>query len=90
MGAIDEAGKVGVSAVEAMKSTPLAIALLLVNACFIGFVGYVLSIVGQNAAERNLSQTALIEKLVTECRQTSRPMNWSPRLRWPPDIAPSP
>jgi hypothetical protein len=73
MGAIEEAGKVGSTAVESMKSTPLAIALLIVNACFIGFVAYVLSIVGQNAAERSQSQTQLIEKLVTECRQVSKP-----------------
>lgn len=84
MGVTEEAGKVGTAAVEAMRSTPLALALLLVNACFIGFVAYVLSIVGNNAAERNQSQTQLIEKLVTECRASPRAMNWSPRLQWPP------
>jgi Tfp pilus assembly protein PilV len=69
---IDATGKVATSAVEAMKSTPLAIALLIVNVGFLGFAAYILGEVASNAKERNTSQLELISKLVTDirdCRQ---------------------
>jgi hypothetical protein len=69
---IDTTGKVATSAVEAMKSTPLAIALLIVNVGFLGFAAYILGEVASNAKERNTSQLELISKLVTDirdCRQ---------------------
>jgi hypothetical protein len=67
-----EVGKVATSAVEAMKSTPLAIALLVVNVGFLSFAAYVLGEVAANASERNKSQLELISRLVTDirdCRQ---------------------
>lgn len=67
-----EVGKAAASAVEAMKSTPLAIALLVVNVGFLGFSAYVLGEVAANASERNKSQLELISRLVTDirdCRQ---------------------
>jgi hypothetical protein len=69
-------GKVASTAIDAMKSTPLAIALLVVNIGFLSFAAYILGQVAANAAERNKTQTELIEKLVTDirdCRQPSRP-----------------
>jgi len=74
-GPIETAGKVATSAFDAMRSTPLAIALLVVNIGFLGFAGYVLGKVAANAAERNQSQVELIGKLVNdirECRQGPR------------------
>jgi hypothetical protein len=71
LGVTEEAGKVASSAVESMKSTPLALALLLVNCIFIGFNGYILSAVASNAAERNKTQMELIAQLVggiRDCR----------------------
>lgn len=71
---IEATGKAAVSAIEAMKSTPLAIALLIVNVGFLGFAGYVLGQVSVNASERNKSQMELIGKLVgdiRDCRQGS-------------------
>jgi Tfp pilus assembly protein PilV len=68
----EQVGKVASSAVEAMKSTPLAIALLVVNVGFLGFAAYVLGEVAANASERNKTQMELISKLVTDirdCRQ---------------------
>ena len=68
----EEAGKVASTAIDAMKSTPLAIALLVVNVGFLAFAAYVLGEVSTNAAERNKTQQELILKLVTDirdCRQ---------------------
>jgi hypothetical protein len=81
---IEQAGKVANSAVEAMKSTPLAIALLVVNVGFLGFAAYVLGEVAANASERNKSQLELISRLVSDirdCRQPApTPTTWSPLL----------
>jgi Tfp pilus assembly protein PilV len=69
---MEQAGKVASATVDAMKSTPLAIALLIVNVGFLGFAAYVLGEVAANAQERNKTQTELITKLVTDirdCRQ---------------------
>ena len=68
----EEVGKVAVSTLDAMKSTPLAIALLVVNVGFLGFAAYVLGEVAANASERNKAQLELITNLVRDirdCRQ---------------------
>jgi Tfp pilus assembly protein PilV len=70
--AIEATGKVATSAIEAMKSTPLAIALLVVNVGFLGFAAFVLGEVASNASDRNKTQMELITKLVgdiRDCRQ---------------------
>jgi hypothetical protein len=80
MGLTEEAGKVGTAAVSAMASTPLAIALLIVNIGFLGFAGYVLGEVAQSARLRNETQMELITKLVTDirdCRQGAKPTAWT-------------
>jgi hypothetical protein len=63
-----EVGKVATTTVEAMRSVPLALALLVVNCGFLAFAAYVLGEVASNAAERNKNQTELISKLVTDIR----------------------
>jgi len=76
MNAIEETGKVATGVVNAMQSTPLAIALLVVNVGFLGFAAYVLGEVAANAQERNKMQTELISRLVSDirdCRQGPRP-----------------
>jgi hypothetical protein len=76
MGVTEEAGKVAVATVGAMQSSPLAIALLVVNMGFLGFCGYVLGEVAANASERNKQQMELIARLVTDirdCRQGAKP-----------------
>jgi hypothetical protein len=47
----------------------MAIALLLLNACFLAFAMYLLGQVATNSGERNKSQTELISKLVSECHK---------------------
>ena len=69
---IEQTGKVASGIVEAMKSTPLAIALLVVNVGFLGIAAYVLGEVAVNAKERNQSQLELISRLISDirdCRQ---------------------
>ena len=72
---IDTTGKIATSAIDAMKSTPLAVALLIVNIGFLTFSTYLLGKVSENASERNKSQIELISKLVNDirdCRQGPR------------------
>jgi hypothetical protein len=72
----EQAAKVATGVVNAMQSTPLAIALLVVNVGFLGFAAYVLGEVAANAQERNKTQSELISKLVTDirdCRQGPKP-----------------
>lgn len=72
MSPVETTGKVLGGAIDAMKSAPLAIALLIVNVGFLGFAAYLLGEVAANSRERNKSQTELIGKLVTDirdCRQ---------------------
>jgi hypothetical protein len=69
MGLTEEAGKIANTAVAAMgASSPLAVALLVVNIGFLGFCGFVLGEVAANAAERNKSQLQLINDLVHDIR----------------------
>ncbi len=70
---VEAASRVANGALEAMKSTPLAIALLVVNVGFLGFAAYVLGEVAANSAERNKAQLQLISSLVTEIRDCRQP-----------------
>lgn len=72
MNTVEGATKVATAAVSAMASTPLAVALLIVNVCFLATASYVLKEIATNSKERNKAQTELIVKLVseiTDCRQ---------------------
>jgi hypothetical protein len=80
----EQAGKVGTAAVSAMSSQPLAIALLIVNVAFLGFAGYVLGAVANNAQERNKSQMNLIEKLAGDIRDCRVGKPGASILRLPP------
>lgn len=72
-GPVETAGEVASTAVSAMQSTPLAIALLIVNICFLGFAGYVLSEVAANSKARNTEQQALISSLIKDCQLKGHP-----------------
>lgn len=78
-GIVDQVGSVSTVAVEAMKKTPLALALLLVNIAFLGLVAYVLGTVSGETALRNRMQMDLIGKLVqniVDCRRAeAAPLN---------------
>lgn len=87
MGVTEEAGRVAVSTVDAMRGSPLAIALLLVNAGFLGLIAYILGEVAGNEGERAKAQAELITKLVTDirdCRQGPKPTTWT--IDYPPSF----
>ena len=76
MNGIEGTTKIASTALDAMRSTPLAIALLLVNVGFLAFAGYVLGHVAANSSERNKNQVELISRLVSDirdCRQLAPP-----------------
>jgi hypothetical protein len=78
MGVTEEAGKALSSTVEAMKSSPLAIALLFVNIGFLIFVGYVLHVIGTISIDRSKTQNELVMQLVSalaECKATAKALN---------------
>jgi len=81
MNPIEATGKVAASTVEAMKSTPLALALLIVNVGFLGFAAYILGEVAANASERNKAQLELIGTLVKDIRDCRQP-NQKPTAIW--------
>ena len=69
MGVTEEAGKVASSVVEVMRGAPVILALLLVNAAFLGFTTYLLGQVAANAREQRSDQSALISQLVRDIRE---------------------
>ena len=83
-GIVEQTGEVAKSAIQSMSGVPLAIALLCVNALFLGLMAYILGEVSANAGERNVAQLKLINDLVhdiRDCRggapvQRRDPANW--------------
>jgi hypothetical protein len=73
MGVVDATGKVASEAIGAMRSTPVAIALLLVNCAFLGFVAYILGEVSASSRERDKVQNELITSLVKDIRDCRAP-----------------
>jgi hypothetical protein len=67
MGPTEAVSNVANSAIGAMRSTPLAIALLVVNVVFLGVATYVLGEVAENSRDRNKVQLELINTLVKDC-----------------------
>jgi hypothetical protein len=68
MNITEEGARAANSAIDAMRSTPLAIALLCMNIGFLCFTAYILAQVASNAGERNKAQLELITNLVRDCR----------------------
>lgn len=67
-GIVEQTGEVAKSAIQSMSGVPLAIALLMVNALFLGLMAYILGEVSANASERNAAQLKLINDLVHDIR----------------------
>lgn len=84
MGVTEEVGKAAGSIVDTMKGTPMILALLLINVCFLGAVVYLMGEAVANSASRNQQQLGLIEKLVTDirdCRQGPRTNSYDPTTK---------
>ena len=85
-------GGVTKSAISAMSSQPLSLALLLINVVFLGFSAYVLKQVSENSAERNKAQTEMIQTLIRDCRRVGTIAlllmlaGCSGRLSWVEDV----
>jgi uncharacterized membrane protein len=81
----EQAGKVATTVVDSFKGTPMLLALLLVNAGFLGILVYLMAGAVANSNERNKMQLELIAKLITDIRdcgkQGPRPNNYDPTTK---------
>jgi hypothetical protein len=59
---VETAGKV----IDAMRASPLAIALLAVNVAFLIFAAYLLGEVAESSRERNKAQLEMVTSMVKE------------------------
>ena len=66
---IKESAEAVSTTVDAMRSVPLAIALLCVNLAFLAFSGYFLREVASNARDRDKTQSELIVSLSKDCHR---------------------
>ena len=69
---IKESAEAVTATVNAMSSSPLAIALLVVNIGFLAFAAYVFGAVATNANERNKNQMELISTMISQIRDCER------------------
>jgi hypothetical protein len=67
MGAIEEGGKVASGIVDGLKHQPLALALVIINALFLGSVGYVLHRVGEINSAAAIRRDELLADLARNC-----------------------
>ena len=63
MGAMEEGGKVATSTVEALKSQPLALALIIVNVLFLAFMMFII----HSLKETTERKDALLSELARNC-----------------------
>lgn len=90
MGAVEEGGKVAASAIESLKSQPLALALIIVNALFLAFMVWLSHEISvTNRIERDY-RTALFKELQTTCEAMREKLPSQFRLQSddPPDPPP--
>lgn len=74
-GVTEEAGKTARSVVEGLKSTPLVLALILMNLIFIGFLVWLLNEISSNnraQIKQNETQIAHNAKMITELQESLR------------------
>jgi hypothetical protein len=62
---IEATGKVATGAIDALRSQPLALALILINLAFLAFGGWTLKLVADRSAARD---TALIKLADRDCK----------------------
>jgi hypothetical protein len=65
--------KVASGVVDAIGSSPLTLALVLVNVAFLGFSGFLLREVALGSRERNKSQNEMITQLMKDIRDCHQP-----------------
>ena len=62
-----EAGKVAASTVDALKSQPLALALIVINVLFLLGGGWVMHTVTGAATAHRAAQDALLKQMIANC-----------------------
>ena len=65
---LQESAKVATATVEALKSQPLALALILINVLFLASGAWVLSYVADNARADRDARNALLSQMAENCR----------------------
>ena len=71
-GTIEAGAKVATSTVEAMKSQPLAIALIIINVLFLATMIWVLTKVAAVGHENRVAQDKLIERIMADCMERAK------------------
>ena len=66
-GAIEEGAKVASSTVDALKSQPLALALIVINVLFLVGGGWALNTVSEAARGHRAAQDALLKQMIANC-----------------------
>ena len=67
MGAMEEGGKVATSVVDSLKGTPMVLALLVINAVFIGFLTYVAHTMSKKNEADIAANQELIKQILSTC-----------------------
>jgi hypothetical protein len=63
MGALEEGGKVATGIVDNLKTQPLALAILVINVLFLGFMGFIIHSLKEQAERKD----ALLGDLARHC-----------------------
>jgi hypothetical protein len=64
---VSSGGKAAGAAIEALKGQPLALALVIVNVCFLIAAAWFLTYIGGSAREATQRRDALISQLAKDC-----------------------
>lgn len=73
VGAIEQGGKVAAGTVEALKSQPLALALVVVNVLFLAVGAYVMHAVAARHEAEAERRVAFLHNLLKDCRPAFQP-----------------
>lgn len=68
-GAIEEGGKVAMGTVEALKSQPLALALIVINVLFLLGSVYVILDIAERADVRNIRIDKMLDACINKVKQ---------------------
>jgi len=82
-GPVEEGAKVATGVVEALKSQPISLALIVMNVIFVGAIAYASHELNIRTTARYAAQDALINKLLDQCGSSKRTFFEAPTLKEP-------
>jgi len=82
-GAVEEGAKVASGVVEALRSQPIALALIVMNIIFVVAVGLGAHALNIRTTQRYQAQDELIHKLIDQCLASKRTLFLAPTLKEP-------